>query len=131
MRSSHTSSGLTLVEVVIALLVLAIGVLGAVGLQASGLTATRTSQEMQRLNAAARSELDVLRGAPMPYTSFQTRSCPTLAEGCTVEIRPCAVVGSDLDCGRGSVAEPAAHAITLVVSEGERSVTLNTVVVAR
>lgn len=122
-------AGLTLVEVVIALLILVVGVLAVAGLQASGLNATRTAQAMQRLNTTARSEVDVWRSAAMTNEAPLTRSCATTGTGCVVEIRPCVVTGArDLDCGVASAAVQAAHAVTVTVTDDEREVVLRTVV---
>lgn len=63
MKGPLGKSGLTILEVVIALLVLVVGVLAVAGLQASGLQASRTARALQNMNADARSELEVWRGA--------------------------------------------------------------------
>jgi Tfp pilus assembly protein PilV len=121
-------SGLTILEVVIALLVLVVGVLAVAGLQASGLQASRTARALQNMNADARSELEVWRGAYLPYLTPTSRSCTTTAAGCTVEIRPCVVAGQDLECDRPSVTAAAAHAVTVTVEEEGRVIALTTVV---
>ena len=97
-------------------------------LQASGLQASRTARALQNKNADARSELEVWRGAYLPYLTPTSRSCTTTAAGCTVEIRPCVVAGQDLKCDRPSVTAAAAHAVTVTVEEEGRVIALTTVV---
>lgn len=123
-----SQAGLTIVEVVIALLILTVGVLAVAGLQSSGLRATRTAQVLQQLNAGARSEIDVWRGAPLPYLTPQTRSCSAAEGDCSVEIQSCVVSGSGLSCDLTSVAEAHAHAITVSLTRDTKNVTLRTVV---
>lgn len=132
-RRARADAGLTLVEVVIAVLILAIGMLGAAALQGSGLNATRTSQEIQELNAEARSELDArrLQLTTTTFSNHTTGACLVTGDfACTVEIRPCRVIGASLDCSAAvaPVPAPAAHAVTVTISTGQNDVTLQTVV---
>ncbi len=125
--------GLTLVEVLIAILILAVGVLGAMLMQTTGLRATRTSQVVQSLNSDARSQIDLmrLRLATEVWTQPMTGGCDiTGSSTCSVEIRPCIVTGGQLDCNGSSVSQPAAHAVTVNVSQQEHSLELSTIVLA-
>lgn len=111
------------------MMILAVGVLAAVGLQASALSATRTAEAVKTLNATARSELDTVRGRILDQAAPVTQTCVGDAAGCSVEIRPCRVDGGGtLDCTLGTVAEPTAHAVIITASDGERDVVLRTVV---
>lgn len=138
MRASHNivlkgaQMGLTLIEVVIALLILVVAVLAVSGLQASSLRATRTSQIVQDLNGTARAELEAWRASSISYTSIANPSCALEpGEGCSVEVRPCAFSSNELDCGAGTVTHPVAHAVTVTVERDDASVTLGTLVMNR
>jgi len=128
-RPSGRTAGLTLIEVMIAVLVLGVGVIGAAGLQATALNATRTAEATQRLAATARSELDVVRGMAFTTTEATTTNCVTSATGCTLAVLPCFVAsGGTLDCTLAMVSEPAAHAVVVHVVENDRELRLRTVV---
>lgn len=124
-------SGLTLVEVVVAILVLAVGVLGAVALQGTSLRANRTATEIQQLTAAARSELDVWRARleSSVYDGPQDGNClASEAESCEVRILPCALSGTALTCSPGHLSLPVAQSVTVTVKRGDRDVSLTSVV---
>lgn len=129
-RSASARRGLTLVELIVSIAILAVGVLAAAGLQASGLQGSRTAQRMQALHAEARSELDVWRAnlATASYTVPEDGSCLTNSERCSIEIRPCAWLGGDLDCTQPHVAAPVAQALHVTVADGDQSVSLRTIV---
>lgn len=120
--------GLTLVEVLVALVVLAVGFLAVVGLQATGLRSTRTAQELQTINSTARSELDVWKASTMISPSPISRTCTMFPTDCTVTILPCQVMSGNLVCSNQPVTEFAAHLVTVKVNQGERQIALNTVV---
>lgn len=122
--------GLTLLEVVIAVAILAVGVLAAAGLQANGLRASRAAQQIQALNAEARSELDVwrVRLASETRTEPTSGTCMTGSQGCSVTLTPCLLVAGTLDCDRGTVSDPDAQSVTVQVTHADRSVTLRSVV---
>lgn len=123
------STGLTLVEVMIAVLVLGVGVLAAAGLQTSALQATRSAQATQQLASIARSELDVARGTRYGQTEPETNACTTRPTGCHVDVAPCTVSGGgSLDCTLALVATPDAHLVTVTVAADTRSVRVQTVV---
>lgn len=124
----NRSSGLTLLEVVVALGVLVVGALGAAGLQASSLRATRAAQDLQQITALASSQLEVWRAATLTHSTFQAYDCSTDSLACTVTVRPCAVSGSGVACDVGTVAQPKASAVQVTVASDERSFTLETLV---
>jgi prepilin-type N-terminal cleavage/methylation domain-containing protein len=129
-RSRSAEGGLSLLEVMIAIAVLAIGVLAAAGLQASGLEGSRSATQTQALHAEARNELAAWRAnlATATYTVPTSGGCLTDSQRCTVEIRPCALVGGNLDCTQAQVATPIAQALIVTVATGDQSVALRTVV---
>ena len=65
-------AGLTLLEVIIATLILAVGVIGAAALQSTGLQASRTASIIQQLDADARSVSDRIR-LPQPPRHYHVR----------------------------------------------------------
>lgn len=140
MTKTRGSSGLTLIEVVIAILILAVGVLALAALQTSSLAATGTARDLQELNADARSEMDVWRARLSDpgalYPTIVDGACATRAE-CQVQISPCVLVNgpqgsaASLDCTLSTVPDPAAHAVKVVVRNARdesRAVTLNSIV---
>ena len=87
-RSASTSLGFTLVDVLVAILVLSFGVLGAVGMQAAGLQANREARIQATASYLAREFTEMVRGnngvgilANNPYlgdhTSSLTYATPT------------------------------------------------------
>ena len=124
-------AGLTLVEVLIAVLILGVGVLGAAALQANGLRATQTAQVMQDLDAEARSAVNALRVryASEVVTVPGFHDCgPGYLNECNFEVRPCVMSGGQLDCTVSSAAEPDAQAIVVTVARLDRELSLSTVV---
>ena len=122
------AAALTVLEVVIALSILAVGILGAAGLQATALRATRSAQELQVINAYASSQLEAWRGLRLAQTSPDAADCSSDTLTCTVQVRPCVAMVGGLACDVGAVPNPAAHAVALTVSSGNRELTLQSVV---
>lgn len=134
---SAPTAGLTLVEVLVALVVLAVGVFAMVGLQGTSLTANRTARLVQELNAAARSELDVWKASAPPGADIQTRSCTLHAHGsinvdeCTVRFKYCQAdgVGRSLSCTAHKPARTDAYLVEVDVSKNGRNLTVSNVMV--
>jgi len=124
----HLRIGLTLLEVLVATLLLGVGVLAVARLQVTGLHASRTARILQQLNTAAVAEMDAWRGSKITTAETERVSCATHTGGCSVEIRPCSMSGPDLVCGEGPVSEVDAYAITVTVEADGRSVELRSVV---
>lgn len=116
MRTPDHQLGLTLIEVMIAVVILAVGVIAAAGMQTSGLQATRVAKAVQELNSAATTELDVWRGSYLSSTTPEKRVCLTVGDDCHVEVLPCVLSASSLDCTRASVTSPVAHVVTVHVT---------------
>lgn len=122
------AAALTVLEVVIALSILAVGVLGAAGLQATALRATRSAQELQVINAYATSQLEAWRGLRLAQTSPDVADCSSETLACMVEVRPCVPTAGGLACDVGAVPNPAAHAVAVIVSSGNHKLMLQSVV---
>ena len=122
--------GLTLIEILVAVMILVVGVLGAAAMQANGLRATRTAQIIQNLDADARSATQLLRQRFAFETAGSTEpsSCGAGLENCTVVVRPCSLNSGQLNCTSSGVSDPVAQAIEVTVTSGEHEVTLNSIV---
>lgn len=91
--------GLSLVEVLVALVVLAVGVLGAAQLQASSLRASSAGERIQDATVIARAELE--HRLQMVLTPNPSANClASIPEeyDCTVVVRRCTIVGGALTC---------------------------------
>lgn len=126
----RAAAGLTLVEILVAITILAVGVIGAMTMQSTGLQATRTSEVSQRLNAAARAEIAVmrLRLGSEHWTASGTTGCTTSGAGdCSVAVSLCRADGATLDCSSTS-SEPDAWAVRVTVREDGHEVKLDDIV---
>lgn len=111
------SSGLTVVEVLIALVVLAVGVMGAAQLQATSLRFTsqadllKTSTQVAEAEVEWRRQTDLTMGLGMGCESHVPDGY-----GCEVDIVPCNAVGASLSftCAPGLV-NPVAYRISVTV----------------
>lgn len=129
----RSKAGLTLVELLVAITVLAVGVLSAMALQTTGLKATRTSETSQQLNAAARSEVAVMRvrlGSEDWRKGGTTGCSGTSVADCLVRVTPCRVAGTTLDCSGSASGEPDAYAVRVTVSENDQEAVLNDVILS-
>ena len=106
---TESASGLTVLEVVIAIAVLAMGILAAVTFQASTLHTNRDAQVINQLTRLASTEMELRRQTLVENTG--TFPCITAVpaglaqEDCTVEIVPCGIIiaenASEFACGAG------------------------------
>src|SRR6056297_572575 len=119
MNRSRTGrqAGLTLIEVLIALVVLAIGIFALVQLQALSLRSTADAQAMNRTTRLVRNELEFQRQTALaPGATTCSSTIPDDFEQCAVEIEQCALDfdasgGSDLVCG--DTVTPSTYRITV------------------
>ena len=111
------NAGLTVVEVLVALVILAVGVAGAVQLQAVALRMSSQAESIKTSTQVAEGEIEwrrqteIVTGAAMPCASY-------VPDGyaCDVTIEPCNAVGANLTltCEAG-LASPVAYRITVEV----------------
>lgn len=118
MTSRH---GLTLVEVMIALFILAVGVLAAFGMQANSLRGTRAAELSQTLANMGESELQLQRQFERHVTSPVTgESCRSIIGSagfsCEVDVYPCSLVSGALTCSKTSVTDAVARQVTVRLS---------------
>ncbi len=114
-------AGLTLVEVMIALFILAVGVLAAFGLQANSLRGTRTAVVGQDLANIAESELQLQREFERHVTTVvigETCRSASYDDGfsCQVDVFPCSLSAGSIRCVNGSVSTAVARQITVRVT---------------
>lgn len=135
------NTGLTVLEVIVAIAVMAIGVLAAAQLQATSLRNSAHAQALNEVTRMVRAELELQRhtatiisdleegevAEPVPTVTFDCMTAkPAGITSCVVEVEPCtiALVGSaTLICGSG-VLSPPAYRISVDV-EGRRGVALS------
>ncbi len=125
------AAGTTLVEVLIAVMVLAIGIFALVQLQATSLRHTAQAESINRVTRLVRGELEWQRQTALEPASL---ACSSLIPGdftsCTVEIEPCALDfyedgTASFVCG--PTVSPSVYRVT-VAADGARgqSLTLDT-----
>lgn len=111
--------GLTLVEIAIALFILAVGILAAFGLQTNALRGTRTAEITQTMTNIAESELQLQREferhVTHPVSGETCRSQLQASTGftCSVDVYPCSLSGGALSCVNATVADAVARQITV------------------
>ena len=82
--SSRRQAGATLIEVLVSVVVLAIGLLGAAGLQSSALRNNESSYERTQMTVLAQGMLDAMRNnlAGVDAASYQNASWTCSAPSC-------------------------------------------------
>jgi prepilin-type N-terminal cleavage/methylation domain-containing protein len=105
----RSDGGLTLLEVLMAIVLLAVGVLAVAGFQSSTLRTNRQAQTINELTRLATTEMELRRQTLVERSG--TFACETRVprgfaqEACQVEIVPCGVVvaagASQFQCGSG------------------------------
>jgi prepilin-type N-terminal cleavage/methylation domain-containing protein len=123
MTRSRARSGLTLIEVVIAVAVIAVGVLAALGLQSSALSATGTARASQEVSKLAEAELAIRREMTLAPVTQPCRATVPAGYTCTVTVSACSLGSGTFSCG-GTIAAPVAHFVTVSVT-GPRSSVLS------
>ncbi len=115
MRAQH---GFTMVEVLIALVVLAIGVIAAVQLQASSLMFSSQAEATKQVTRVVEAELQWRRQTELTLGQTQCQSfVPPGFTRCEVEILPCAMpAGSNVFTCSNRVISPIAYQITVWVT---------------
>lgn len=121
MRTRGLAAGITLVEVLIAIVVLAVGIATLVQLQANSLRHTTLAQALNETTRLVRGELEWQRQTALAPGDIEcSYLIPDGFSSCTVEITPCSLVfgesgPSSLVCGEE--VSPSSYMIT-VSAEG-------------
>jgi Tfp pilus assembly protein PilV len=123
------AKGLTLLEVVLALGVLAVVLLAFTGLQVTSLRAGSSGRLTQKAVREAENFLESLRTNPgsLPSRCLSSFTLSGLSAACAYQ--PCRADGTGLACGP-SVTQPTAYRVTLRVPGDTPRLTLETVVYA-
>lgn len=123
--------GFTLVEVLIAIVVLTVGVLAAFMLQSSALRANSKARIIQEVTKRAAAELELRRQGGSTTGSGQ--ACWTQAgDGytCTVDVQNCALTSGTFDCSLPGTSDAQLITVTIVGPRSE-SVTVPELVATR
>jgi type IV pilus modification protein PilV len=116
MTGSYARSGLTLLEVVIAIVVIAIGVLAALGLQSTALRATGTARASQEVSKLAEAELAIRREMTLaPVTDQTCRTNVPTGYGCFVTVRGCFLASNTFTC-TSTTQSTLSHLVTVRVT---------------
>lgn len=111
--ASATQGGVSLLEVLIALLVLAIGVLGAVLLQTNALRYSASAADQTQASFIAYDLLDRMRANPANLASYAL----TVSAGCTTASPAASILAVDL--------ADFTHAVSCLLPAGQGSVELD------
>lgn len=124
-----SSAGLTLLEVLVAIVVLAVGALMAATMQTSALRASSDATALQGVTKLAERELERLR--KIDLSSASNFDCQLTEEEkesytCTIQIRSCQLTGTALSCPASS--NPVADQVAVSVNgPRQKTITLRTV----
>ena len=127
----RTAAGFSLVEILVAITILAVGIIGAMTMQTTGLQATRSSEVTQRLNEDARSEIRVMRlrlGSETWKEAGETGCTASRAGDCKAAVTLCSTTGTDLVCADSITGAPDAFAVRVTVREDGHEVILDDIV---
>jgi type IV pilus modification protein PilV len=121
--------GLTIIEVLVALTVLATGILAVAAFQTSSLHATQKAGVYQQLASLAKDEVEAQRRITHAknvesYAVCQSLLTPRQGYACKIDVLPCQYGSSTnkLTCSTTSLTSvPDAHQITVVVSGPEEA----------
>lgn len=125
--------GMTLLEVLIAIAVLAVGVLAAAAMQTTALRASNDARAIQDVTEFAEREIELRRQFDLSSTAGKSTTCTSVTPlptdyTCNVEVRNCQLSGTALSCSTGSVTTPVADQITVTIGgPREKTITLRTV----
>ena len=96
-RSARSGAGFSLIEVMVALIIISIGLLGIAKLQAVALSSTGTAGK-RSLAAVAAASIASAMHADRAYWSLASSATPTLVSGATIASSPDANLVSGVDC---------------------------------
>ncbi len=112
-------NGLSIIEFLIALAIIAVVMLAVLGLQTTSLKSSRQALRMQQATALAKAEIERLRSSPIGLPeSCSTKSANGYALSCTSI--PCVMESSGPRC-ETTVSSPTAYRIQIEVSRDSQS----------
>jgi Tfp pilus assembly protein PilV len=120
MTRSRSRHGISIVEILIAIVFLAVGALAALGLQVSALRGSGTAESIQTLTRIAESELLYRRGIDKAGASLANAgTCRVFVPDsftCAVDIAPCALVSGAANCSGVAATDAVAHEVTVTTT---------------
>jgi len=120
MTRTFDRHGISIVEILVAIVFLAVGALAALGLQVSALRGSGTAESIQTLTRIAESELLFRRGVEKAGAELvDAEACRVLVPGgltCAVVITPCELSAGAPSCGAVSVTDAVAFEVTVTTS---------------
>lgn len=123
MRHATGTRGLTLVEVLVAIVILTVGIFALAQLQASSLRATATADAINTTTRFVRGELERQRQSAVAPVYGETCSTdlPDGITSCLVDVEKCYLLfaeggGSQLVCGYGESILPTAYRISVTAT---------------
>jgi prepilin-type N-terminal cleavage/methylation domain-containing protein len=127
----NSAKGLTLLEVLVAIVVLAVGVLMAAAMQTSALRASSDASAIQGVTKIAEAEIELRRQIDLTTTAGKATTCKTAVQTgytCQVEVRPCQLSGTALNCtGVGGSSADADQVVVTVTGSRSKTLALTTV----
>jgi type IV pilus modification protein PilV len=118
--------GLTLIEVMVAMILISIGVIAAAALQGTALKNTSKAQAVNEVTELAENELEWQRQSDASASTCES-DIPS-GYTCTLTIVPCTIQSGAIVCS-ASTTSPKAYQMTVTVTGSQQSsVTLTTIV---
>lgn len=124
----RSKAGLTLIEVMGAILIMSVGVLMAAAMQTSGLQASSKAIAVQNVTKRAEAEMNFQRALVDPLPTCQTLN--DSAYTCTITFTPCFLVNTatQLQCVDPPTAQVVANLIRVTVADKRgNAITLRTI----
>lgn len=125
-----SSTGLTLIEVLIAIVVLAVGVLAAAAMQTTALRASNDARAIQGVTKIAEAEIEFRRQIDLTTPAGKGTTCKTAVTTgytCVVDVLPCSLSATALSCSSSASAPVADQATVTVDGPRSKTITLRTV----
>lgn len=126
----RNTGGLTLIEVLVAFVILVVGIFALVQLQGTSLRSTALAKAINETTRFVRGELDRQKQTVITLTESAGQDCMDVKElpdgiaACTLTVEPCHLSGSSLVCGSAVI--PSAFRISVhAVGPMEQELTLS------
>jgi len=120
MKRTLDARGISIVEILVAIVFLAVGALAALGLQVSALRGSGTAESIQTLTRIAESELLYRRGVEKAGASLaNAATCRVFVPDgftCAVDIAPCALASGAANCSGVAATDAVAHQVTVTTT---------------
>ena len=115
-------------EVMISIVIFAIGMLAASALQLTTLQVNRNAEEIKELTNIASAEIELKRKKHRDnvWDPTEGQTCnsftqnPTPNYSCSVAVQPCLFDSNKFECKTSQVPDPAAHLIVVTASKGQK-----------